>query len=149
MARKGEPDLTSMYAAVGVSGAVIASGMINLAHAIREARWEHQESKIQARNQHRQAVMTATLPELKAQFKTLLDRLDERRRDVYIGASELAAFEAHLSFEAQYDAYQSVKNGFVLANLLRDLTLQLRDRIDELDDQAEAEANALLESIED
>nr|WP_313014140.1 hypothetical protein [Brucella intermedia] len=149
MARKGEPDLTSLYGSVFVGGGMIASGMLNFAYGVREARWEHQESKIQARNQHRQAVMTATLPELKAQFKTLLDRLDERRRDVYIGASELAAFEAHLSFEAQYDAYQSVKNGFVLTNLLRDLTLQLRDRIDELDDQAEAEANALLESIED
>lgn len=147
MARKGEPDLSMMYASTAIAGTVIASGMINLAHAVREARWDIQEAKILARNEQRATLLKATFPELKLQFNLLLDRLDKRRRDVYFGATEMAAFEAQLEFEASYGEYQNVSNGFSLANLLRELTLKLRDRIDELDAQAESEATSLIEEI--
>lgn len=148
MARKGEPDLSMMYASTAIAGTVIASGMINLAHAVREARWERTENKILAQNEARLAELKTNLTKLTSQVKMLLDRLDDRRRNVYSGATEIAAFEAQLGFEIHFETYRNVSDGFKRAELLRGLAIRIRDRIDELDDQADAEVLALLNAIE-
>lgn len=147
MARKGEPDLSMMYASTAIAGTVIASGMINLAHAVREARWERTENRILAQNAARLAELKTNLAELTAQVKMLLDRLDDRRRNVYIGTAVFSAIEAHLGFQAHFEVYSGVENGFTRAELLRGLVIRIRDRIDELDEQSDEEAIALLNAI--
>ena len=148
MARKGEPDLSMMYASTAIAGTVIASGMINLAHAVREARWERSENKILAQNEQRLAELKTNLTKLTSQVKMFLDRLDDRRRNIYSGAAEIAAFEAQLGFEIHFEAYRNVSDGFKRAELLRGLAIRIRDRIDELDDEADAEIFALLNAID-
>jgi len=148
MARKGEPDLSMMYASTAIAGTVIASGMINLAHAVREARWERAENRILTQNEQRLVELKANLSKLSSQIKMLLDRLDDRRRNIYSGAIEIAAFEAQLGFEVHFETYRNVSDGFKRAELLRGLAIRIRDRIDELDDQADAEVLALLNAIE-
>lgn len=148
MARKGEPDLSMMYASTAIAGTVIASGMINLAHAVREARWERTENRILAQNEQRLAELKTNLTKLTAQVKMFLDRLDDRRRNVYSGATEIAAFEAQLGFEIHFETYRNVSDGFKRAELLRGLAIRIRDRIDELDDEADAEVLALLNAID-
>ncbi|MEN3145260.1 hypothetical protein ABDF71_25040 [Ochrobactrum sp. WV_118_8] len=147
MARKGEPDLSMMYASTAIAGTVIASGMINLAHAVREARWERTENKILAQNEARLAELKTNLTKLTSQVKMFLDRLDERRRNVYIGAAVFSAIEAHLGFQAHFEVFSGVENGFTRAELLRGLAIRIRDKIDELDEQSDEEAIALLNAI--
>lgn len=148
MARKGEPDLSMMYASTAIAGTVIASGMINLAHAVREARWERAENRILTQNEQRLVELKANLSKLSSQIKMLLDRLDDRRRNIYSGAIEIAAFEAQLGFEIHFETYQNVGDGFKRAELLRGLAIRIRDRIDELDNEADSEVLALLNAIE-
>lgn len=148
MARKGEPDLSMMYASTAIAGTVIASGMINLAHAVREARWERAENRILTQNEQRLAELQINLSKLTSQVKMFLDRLDDRRRNIYSGATEIAAFEAQLGFEIHFETCQNVGDGFKRAELLRGLAIRVRDRIDELDDEADSVVLALLNAIE-
>ncbi|KAB2655106.1 hypothetical protein F9K94_21350 [Brucella tritici] len=148
MARKGEPDLSMLYASVAVGGTVIASGLTNLAHGIREARWERTENRILAQNEQRLAELKTNLVQLTAQVQMFLDRLDDRRRNIYSGSTEIAAFEAQLGFEIHFETYRNVSDGFKRAELLRGLAIRIRDKIDELDDQADAEVLALLNAID-
>lgn len=147
MARKGEPDLSMLYASVAVGGTVISSGLTSLAHGIREARWERTENRILAQNEQRLAELKANLTKLTAQVKMFLDRLDDRRRNVYIGTAVFSAIEAQLGFQAHFEVYSGVENGFTRAELLRGLSIRIRDRIDELDEQSDEEAIALLNAI--
>lgn len=148
MARKGEPDLSMMYASTAIAGTVIASGVINLAHAVRGTRWERAENKILAQNEQRLAELKTNLSKLTSQVKMFLECLDDRRRNIYSGATEIAAFEAQLGFEIHFETYRNVSDGFKRAELLRGLTIRIRDRIVELDDEADAEVLVLLKAID-
>lgn len=132
MARRGEPDLSYMYASVAVGATVIGSMLTHLPGVVAAARDEARFHTMQANGR-----------QLIAQVDELLDRLAEHRQSKYVGDVETKAIEAELDFAEEFEVICDTEtNGFVFVDRLRYLAFSIIDKIAELD--AEAELNARL-----
>lgn len=138
MARRGEPDLSGMYASVAVGATVIGSLMVHIPGAIAAAR---DGARLQA--------MHANSHQLFAQVNELLDRLDEHRQLKYVDEVEIRAIEALIRYHDLFEEIcETETDGFAFVARLRKLAVAIINKIAELDGEAELNARLALSMLD-
>lgn len=128
MARKGEPDLTGMYASVAVGGALMAQGMLAAAPAIGQAIGS---AIFEARRQNRLNNWQKAILAKSEEADELLTEFDALRRDSLGPYSQLTqrAVKFYMTFKSEHAAVFDRESVFAAYDDLTSLVGRIRAEI--------------------